>query len=509
MRKIIARAVIMFLIVATGIFIARSFRVNEIPNGNVNTCANCHVSSLGGGPRNAFGTEVENNFLDVPGASGHVLWGSQLAALDSDGDGFTNGEELQDPNGTWTTGSSQPGNPEFVTNPGDPNDFPVPTIIVSSPNGSENYSPDQQVEITWKSNLVANVSIEHSSDNGGSWNELTPSTESDGSFNWIIPNISSTQNLIKVNDLDTDESDQSNSTFTISQPVNPELMVTSPNGGENWEAGAEQTITWISADISSVSISFSTNNGISWDQITSSTISDGNYDWTIPNNIESNECKIRIKDNDSGVEDESNEVFSIFIPLNPQITLITPNGGEELEVGTQFEITWTSTDITDVSIEFSSNNGGVWSEVIASTESDGSFNWTIPNFLSDECLLRISDLNSQIYDENDAPFMIYDPTGVDDVVDLKFALSQNYPNPFNPTTTINFDLAEKSNVELKIYSLNGELVKTILDQTINPGNHRITWDGTNQFGNSVSSGVYLYRLTTDKFIDSKQMILMK
>ena len=81
-------------------------RVDQIPNGNSYSCGTCHVSSLGGGPRNVFGQQVENN-LTQPGSAGDVQWG-QIYNLDADGDGYTNGEELGDPNGTWTIGDPDP-----------------------------------------------------------------------------------------------------------------------------------------------------------------------------------------------------------------------------------------------------------------------------------------------------------------------------------------------------------------------------------------------------------------
>lgn len=117
------------VIAAFAVIVAQSFRPGEIPNGFVNQCANCHVNPGGGGPRNAFGQAVENGFLSVPGPSGHVQWGADLASLDSDGDGFTNGEELQDPSGQWTTGSGATGDQSLVTNPGDPNSHPSTTAV--------------------------------------------------------------------------------------------------------------------------------------------------------------------------------------------------------------------------------------------------------------------------------------------------------------------------------------------------------------------------------------------
>eukprot|EP01107_Rhizomastix_libera_P004360 TRINITY_DN17400_c0_g1_i1.p1 TRINITY_DN17400_c0_g1~~TRINITY_DN17400_c0_g1_i1.p1 ORF type:complete len:221 (-),score=-14.31 TRINITY_DN17400_c0_g1_i1:990-1652(-) len=92
---------------------SKSFRVNQIPNGSKNSCTNCHVSSTND-TRNAFGKTIENSFL----SGGNVVWGPELAKIDSDGDGYTNGEELQDPNGTWKIGAGAIGDVTKVTNPG-------------------------------------------------------------------------------------------------------------------------------------------------------------------------------------------------------------------------------------------------------------------------------------------------------------------------------------------------------------------------------------------------------
>lgn len=117
------------LVLCSSLAAARPVRVAQIPNGSVKSCASCHISPSGGGPRNAFGQEIEANFLSVPGSAGIVLWGPQLAALNSDGDTKSNGLELQDPNGSWTMGSAPPGDPGLVTNPGEFDQAPpVPAL---------------------------------------------------------------------------------------------------------------------------------------------------------------------------------------------------------------------------------------------------------------------------------------------------------------------------------------------------------------------------------------------
>lgn len=98
----------------------RDFRVDMIPHGNLLSCNACHV--FPSGPRNEFGIAVEQ--LVTPDGQ-EVFWGTELAALDSDLDGFTNGEELQDPLGDWKAGDPYPGNPELVSFPGDPLSVPA------------------------------------------------------------------------------------------------------------------------------------------------------------------------------------------------------------------------------------------------------------------------------------------------------------------------------------------------------------------------------------------------
>ncbi|RKX18498.1 MAG: hypothetical protein DRP35_09185, partial [Candidatus Zixiibacteriota bacterium] len=91
----------------------------------------------------------------------------------------------------------------------------------------------------------------------------------------------------------------------------------------------------------------------------------------------------------------------------------------------------------------------------------------------------------------------------DKLIPKSFNLSQNYPNPFNPTTTISFSLPVKSNVEIEIFNLLGQSVKKLINKSISPGSYEIEWDGTNKQGKSVSTGIYLYRLKTEDFIQSK------
>ncbi len=93
------------------------------------------------------------------------------------------------------------------------------------------------------------------------------------------------------------------------------------------------------------------------------------------------------------------------------------------------------------------------------------------------------------------------------------SLGQNYPNPFNPTTTIEFNVpgesGEKELVTLSIYDTRGRYVKTLIDSELEPGAHKIVWGGKNDGGKSVSSGIYLYTLSTKNEVFTRKMTLLE
>ncbi len=91
----------------------------------------------------------------------------------------------------------------------------------------------------------------------------------------------------------------------------------------------------------------------------------------------------------------------------------------------------------------------------------------------------------------------------------KFALHQNYPNPFNPKTQIAFDLPEASFVSIYIYNILGQRIKTLLNSHKQPGSYQVTWDGTNNANQQVSSGIYIYRLKTEKYSKARKMFFEK
>lgn len=91
----------------------------------------------------------------------------------------------------------------------------------------------------------------------------------------------------------------------------------------------------------------------------------------------------------------------------------------------------------------------------------------------------------------------------------QFDLRQNYPNPFNPVTTIQYALPKSSEVCIRIYNILGQRVRDLVNERQDPGYKTVLWDGKDDHGNEVSSGVYFYRIEAGDFVKCRKMTLLK
>jgi hypothetical protein len=178
--------------------------------------------------------------------------------------------------------------------------------------------------------------------------------------------------------------------------LTPTITVTSPNGEEIWEAGSSHNITWTSSGtVGDVRIHYSLDNGVSWNLLVFSTENDGTYPWAIPNEP-SSQCRIQVSEQDGVPVDISDGPFTIA-GVVPMITVTSPHGGETLQAGSNFNITWTSAGIVgDVAIEY--EVGTVWTVVESSTANDGSYSWTVPNTPTTMSRIMVRDVDGQPYD---------------------------------------------------------------------------------------------------------------
>ena len=187
------------------------------------------------------------------------------------------------------------------------------------------------------------------------------------------------------------------------------ITVTSPNGGESWEAFSVHNITWTSQEImGNVGIAYSTNGGTSYEEIVASAPNNGTYSWTVPNTPNSKSL-VRISEASSGTPSDVSDATFTITPVT--ITLTSPNGGESWEPFSVHNITWTTQGtVGNVKIAYSTNGGTSYTEIVASASNNGTYSWTVPNTPSSNCLVKISEASrSDIFDVGNAAFTITPP----------------------------------------------------------------------------------------------------
>ncbi len=286
----------------------------------------------------------------------------------------------------------------------------LPAIIVTSPNGGESFPVGSRQEITWTSiGTKEDVQIQYSLNNGGQWLDIIPEIDNIGRYMWIVPNTPSNSCLIRIRERgkDLNLTDTSNGVFSITPASS--FIITSPKGGEKLKPGSTFPITWTSSGITgNVKIDYSIDNGTPL-VVAASTINNGSYSWIVPN-APSENCFIRISDIDGDPSGISN-TFSIITPMSAILTLTSPNGAENLSTGSTHQITWTGTEmekIKNVMLQYSLNNGTTWTPIVLFTTNNGSYNWTVPDKPSNNCLVRISksDSDEGPVDVSDSVFSI-------------------------------------------------------------------------------------------------------
>jgi uncharacterized protein (TIGR02145 family) len=299
-------------------------------------------------------------------------------------------------------------------------------ITVTAPNGGETFYPTNVVNISWTFRNTDYVKIEYSLNNGNSWNLITAAVAADTqTYPWTIPNSPSTQCLIKVSELGSALNDVSNATFTINSAF---VTVTYPNGGESFGEGTGQYIEWDFNSVATVLLEYSLNNGATWTSIGTAPASNKYANWVAPAGANS-QCLIRISDISTPlVSDTTDATFAITTVavadvakyrggaydgysmaknLPDNITVTSPNGGETWTGASTRTISWTYTNVDNVSVEFSLDDGITWTTLAANLPaSQLSYSWTVPTTPSYLCRIRVKDLISPVSDMNDTAFII-------------------------------------------------------------------------------------------------------
>ncbi|MFN5712195.1 MAG: beta strand repeat-containing protein, partial [Bacteroidota bacterium] len=283
------------------------------------------------------------------------------------------------------------------------------TPIVITPNGGESYYAGTVNAITWNAaTYFSSVRLDYSIDNGVTWVNITTSTTNDGSQNWTVPNVSSTNCLVRVsNTADLNVFDVSNAVFTIK----PAVTIITPNGDNGVTIWGGCTVTSITFDRSpawsNYVIEYSINNGSTWTTITNSWSTSSNpatYNWSIPN-TPTTQALVRVTPSSTSFSDASDNVFTITKP----VTIIQPNFGGIMQIGTNYNIMWQSDGISNLyDIFYSTNGGASFTNIVTGyNTSNNTYSWLVPATASNNCRILVRDnINSCKADTSDIAFII-------------------------------------------------------------------------------------------------------
>ena len=379
----------------------------------------------------------------------------------------------------------------------------VPEVDVTSPNGGEELKGGEPFGVTWfaldqdlTSTPELKVKVFFSPDAGEHFEQIAEFDHNPSAFKWQVPNIDTTLGLIKVvvidqkneeddedDEKDKEGQDTSDATFTIvkhdeendeEEDTNapPEVDVTSPNGGEEIEGGSEFGVTWfaLDQDLTSttnleIKVFFSPDAGENFEQIAEFNDNPGAFKWQVPN-IDTTLGLIKVIAIDRKVQnpededeefhkygmDTSDATFTIVkedeenpeeedTNLVPEVDVTSPNGGEEINGGTDFVVTWFALDqdltsTTELAVKvFFAPDGKEFEQIAQFDHNPGSFLWQVPNIDTKLGIIKVIAIDNKVQnpEDEDAEFKKY---GMD-VSDASFTIvKEDTENPEEEDTNL-------------------------------------------------------------------------
>lgn len=180
-----------------------------------------------------------------------------------------------------------------------------------------------------------------------------------------------------------------------------------------------------------------------------------------------------------------------------------------INIDTLYSVTGTAIPNSTIEIFSDPEDEGKFYEGYVNSQTDSNFTW-IGKLRGEYATATVTDIDGNT-SEFSLPLKIV--TYVDDiksdVIPDYYNLYQNYPNPFNPITTIKYQLPKKSAVKIEVFNTLGQRIKTLEDKDQLPGNYEVIWNGKDEFGQTVASGIYIYKIHTQDFVKTKKMILIR
>ncbi|MBC8145889.1 MAG: hypothetical protein H7X80_09895, partial [bacterium] len=282
-----------------------------------------------------------------------------------------------------------------------------PSIAVFAPTNAEELMRTTVYPITWQSNRVDRVDIDYSASGGaqGSWIRIASNVSSAlGTYNWTVPSQNTAQGKIRISEVGGPVVGESGM-FSVVTPVQS-VRVIRPNGGETFVTGDPIVVAWASANVPTVTLEYSSDDGVNWVAIPGTfPAMQGTHVWTAPGPS----ANYRVKAIAGAFSDISDDNFTITRRLAPSITVQYPNGGERFTVDSTVAILWQALDVIgDVTLALSTDNGANWVDIATTDAARETHSWNVPASLSNEALIRVTG-DGGVSDVSNSAFAIEAP----------------------------------------------------------------------------------------------------
>ncbi|MCF7918963.1 MAG: hypothetical protein K9N06_03495 [Candidatus Cloacimonetes bacterium] len=350
-----------------------------------------------------------------------------------------------------------------------------PYLWMQYPNGGEEIAYGICDTIRWLTNGdIPEVDVYYSTDFFQTYELIDSGVPNVGELEWVVPYEPVTNARIRVSNTNGAEFDDSDDSFIITG-----LVITNPYEGAVLQYGSLADITWeLAGAAPTVNIAISTNNGNTWLCVADDVPNTGAYSFEV-NYAPSTCCKIRIATSDGNIEQTMSGVFSI---IDPPVNWISC---EEMQ-GTLQPLE--NRNLSLLLDTHGMEQGQYLAYITLTTDHNQDISLPVS--------LEVKNSNNQIPETS--------------------SLSHNFPNPFyynssrGISTKINYSICQPGHVKLAAYNIKGQIVRVFIDAETGSGNYGIDWDGTDNSGNPLASGVYFYQLQIDgKPLATKKCLLLK
>jgi photosystem II stability/assembly factor-like uncharacterized protein len=361
------------------------------------------------------------------------------------------------------------------------------------PNGGEILSIGSELEFRWAGLTHAgNVSIDiNRSYPSGTWETILPAMPNDGLEPWTVTGPAADNVRFRI--LHESIAGQSDTTDAETRFAEPLLDLLYPNGGATVLSGSPDTVRFARVLVDEpVMIELNRNYPTGEWGLLQGEVSGDEFRWIVqlPG---SEHCRVRIT---STIRPELTDMSEADFTLRaPVMTILAPNGGEQLSTGTPFDIHWDAPE-HEARVRISLNRSypdGAWEIINPNAANNGVFSWTTTGPATSTARVRVAAQFDplQTFTESAANFSILDLDAEEHTVPSEFRIGDAYPNPFNPATQVALELPTRTRVDARVFNHLGQQVALLVDEEMDAGVHRIAFDGS-----GLSSGTYFIHIST-------------